>query len=334
MNKIIKIAVDAMGGDGSPKKVIDGIIHHFKNNKNSFYQIFGDKDKILPHIKDVLSDTSFEIIHTVDIVKGTDSPLEGAKRGKNTSMWLAIQSVKEKKSDVVISAGNTGALLVISKLNLKMIENIDKPALSALWPNKKGMSVVLDLGANIECNPKNLIDFSIMGSSLFRSLYPNDDAKVALLNIGSEELKGNEIIKETYQILNQRQNEDFEFKGYIEGNQLMNGDVNVIVADGFTGNVALKTAEGTANFITSELKKAMTGNIIGKISSLLNISNLKKFKARLDPRLYNGAIFIGLDHPVIKSHGGTDHIGFSNSLSVCTKTVSGDLIEKIRNNIN
>ena len=334
MNKIIKIAVDAMGGDGSPKKVIDGIIHHFKNNKNSFYQIFGDKDKILPHIKSDLSNTSFEIIHTTDIVKGTDSPLEGAKRGKNTSMWLAIQSVKEKKSDVVISAGNTGALLVISKLNLKMIENIDKPALSALWPNKKGMSVVLDLGANIECSPKNLIDFSIMGSSLFRSLYPHDNAKVALLNIGSEELKGNEIIKETYQQLNQRQNQDFEFKGYIEGNQLMNGDVNVIVADGFTGNIALKTAEGTANFITSELKKAMTGSIIGKISSLLNISNLKKFKARLDPRLYNGAIFIGLDHPVIKSHGGTDYIGFSNSLSVCTKTVSGDLIEKIRNNIN
>jgi glycerol-3-phosphate acyltransferase PlsX len=334
MNKIIKIAVDAMGGDGSPKKVIDGIIHHFKNNKNSFYQIFGDKDKILPHIKSDLSNTSFEIIHTMDIVKGVDSPLEGAKRGKNTSMWLAIQSVKEKKSDVVISAGNTGALLVISKLNLKMIENIDKPALSALWPNKKGMSVVLDLGANIECSPKNLIDFSIMGSSLFRSLYPQDNAKVALLNIGSEELKGNEIIKETYQQLNQRQNQDFEFKGYIEGNQLMNGDVNVIVADGFTGNIALKTAEGTANFITSELKKAMTGSIIGKISSLLNISNLKKFKARLDPRLYNGAIFIGLDHPVIKSHGGTDYIGFSNSLSVCTKTVSGDLIEKIRNNIN
>ena len=334
MNKIIKIAVDAMGGDGSPKKVVDGIVHHFKNNKNSFYQIFGDKEKILPHIKSDLLKSSFEIIHTTDIVKGTDSPLEGAKRGKNTSMWLAIQSVKEKKSDVVISAGNTGALLVISKLNLKMIENIDKPALSALWPNKKSMSVVLDLGANIECSPKNLIDFSIMGSSLFKSLYPEDNAKVALLNIGSEELKGNEVIKETYQKLSQINNYDFEFKGYIEGNQLMNGDVNVIVADGFTGNVALKTAEGTANFITSELKKAMTGNLIGKISSLLNISNLNKFKLRLDPRLYNGAIFIGLDSPVIKSHGGTDYIGFSNSLSVCTRVVSGNLIEKIRNNIN
>ena len=334
MSKTIKIAVDAMGGDGSPKKIIEGINHHFKNNKNTFYQIFGDKGQIEKFITDELPSENFEIFHTEDVVKGTDSPLEGAKRGKKTSMWLAIQSVKEKKSDVVISAGNTGALLVISKLNLKMIDNIDKPALSALWPNKKNMSVVLDLGANIECSPKNLIDFSIMGSSLFNSLYPNDEAKVALLNIGSEELKGNEIIKETYQQLNKRTNNDFEFKGYIEGNQLMNGDVNVIVADGFTGNVALKTAEGTANFITSELKKAMTGNLIGKMSSLLNISNLKKFKKRLDPRLYNGAIFIGLDSPVIKSHGGTDYIGFSNSLSVCSKTVTGNLIEKITNNIN
>ena len=334
MSKTIKIAVDAMGGDGSPKIIIEGINHHFKNNKNTFYQIFGDKGQIENFITDELPSENFEIVHTEDVVKGTDSPLEGAKRGKKTSMWLAIQSVKEKKSDVVISAGNTGALLVISKLNLKMIDNIDKPALSALWPNKKNMSVVLDLGANIECSPKNLIDFSIMGSSLFNSLYPNDEAKVALLNIGSEELKGNEIIKETYQQLNKRTNNDFEFKGYIEGNQLMNGDVNVIVADGFTGNVALKTAEGTANFITSELKKAMTGNLIGKMSSLLNISNLKKFKKRLDPRLYNGAIFIGLDSPVIKSHGGTDYIGFSNSLSVCSKTVTGNLIEKITNNIN
>ena len=323
-----------MGGDGSPKKVISGIEHHFKRNKNSFYQIFGDEEEILSHITSDLPNSVFQIIHTKDIVKGTDSPLEAAKRGKNTSMWLAIQSVKEKKSDVVISAGNTGALLVISKLNLKMIENIDKPALSALWPNKKGMSVVLDLGANIECSPKNLIDFSVMGSSLFKSLYPNESAKIALLNIGSEELKGNDIIKETFQKLSQRDNHEFEFKGYIEGNQLMNGDVNVIVADGFTGNIALKTAEGTANFITSELKKTMTGNFIGKISSLLNISNLRKFKERLDPRLYNGAIFIGLDSPVIKSHGGTDYIGFSNSLGVCTKVVSGNLIEKIRKNIN
>ena len=248
-------------------------------------------------------------------------------------MWLSVESVKNKETDIVISAGNTGALLVISKLNLEMIENIDKPALSALWPNKKGMSVVLDLGANIECNSKNLLDFSIMGASLYTSLYPQEKPNIALLNIGSEEFKGNETIKETYQILNDRDSENYNFSGYIEGNQLMNGDVNVIISDGFTGNVALKTAEGTANFITNELKIAMTGSLLGKISTLLNFFNLKKFKKRLDPRLYNGAIFLGLDSPVVKSHGGTDYIGFSNSLEVCNRIVKGDLINKIKQNI-
>ena len=333
MTDLIKIAVDAMGGDNSPKKIIDGVTHHHKSSKNVFYKIFGDQNKIQDLIANKIDKEFFEIIHTTDLVKSTDSPLEGAKRGKNTSMWLAIDSVKKKEADIVVSAGNTGALLVISKLNLKMIENIDKPALSALWPNKKGMSVVLDLGANIECSSKNLSDFSIMGASLYTSLYPNEKPNVGLLNIGSEELKGNETIKETYQILNDKKSENFNFSGYIEGNHLMDGEVNVIVSDGFTGNVALKTAEGTANFITSELKKAMTGSIIGKISSLLNISNLNKFKKRLDPRLYNGAIFLGLDHPVVKSHGGTDYIGFSNSLDVCHRIVKGNLIEKIKQNI-
>jgi glycerol-3-phosphate acyltransferase PlsX len=332
MSDLIKIAVDAMGGDGSPKKIIDGIILNNKSNKNVFYKIFGDQNQISELIKNKIDSKFYEVIHTDKVIKSTDSPLEGAKRGKETSMWLAIQSVKEKQADIVISAGNTGALLVVAKLNLKMIENIDKPALSALWPNKKGMSVVLDLGANIECSSKNLMDFSIMGASLYTSLYPDEKPNVALLNIGSEELKGNETIKETYQILNEKHSVNYNFAGYIEGNHLMDGEVNVIVSDGFTGNIALKTAEGTANFITSELKKTMTGNIMGKISSLLNISNLKKFKKRLDPRLYNGAIFIGLDSPVVKSHGGTDYIGFSSGY-VCHRIVKGNLIEKIKHNI-
>tara|TARA_E500000331_G_scaffold123175_1_gene120688 strand:+ start:2404 stop:3405 length:1002 start_codon:yes stop_codon:yes gene_type:complete len=333
MNNVVTIAVDAMGGDGSPKKVIDGILDHYKNSKDIKYLIFGDKfeiERLLPknYTRDI-----FNIFHTEKIVEGKDTPLEAAKRGKDTSMWLSVQSVKDKKADIVISAGNTGALLVIAKLNLKMIENIDKPALSAIWPNKKGMSVVLDLGANIECSEKNLIDFTIMGSSLFKSLYPEENAKVALLNIGSEEIKGRDIVKNTYQKLNQINSKDFEFKGFIEGNNLMNGDVNVIVADGFTGNVALKTAEGTANFITTELKKIMSNNFLGKLSSLINIKNLKRFKKRLDPRLYNGAILLGLDSPVIKSHGSTDYIGFSNSLSVCEKIIRGELINKIKQNL-
>ena len=332
MSEMIKIAVDAMGGDNSPKKIIDGIIHNHQYDKNNFYKIFGDKKKIQSLINSKVNNNNFEIINTLNKVNSEDSPLEAAKKGKDTSMWLAVESVKNKSCDIVISAGNTGALLVISKLNLKMIENIDKPALSALWPNKNGMSVVLDLGANIECSPKNLFDFSLMGTALYRSLYSNIP-NVALLNIGSEELKGNETIKETFKLLNNKKTQNFNFSGYIEGNELMNGNVNVIVSDGFTGNVALKTAEGTANFITSELKKALNGNLIGKISSLLNISNLKKFKKRLDPRHYNGAIFIGLDSPVVKSHGGTDFIGFSNSLDVCSRIIKGNLIEKIKNNI-
>ena len=333
MSDLIKIAVDAMGGDGSPKKIIDGIIYNHKSSHENFFKIFGNENEIQKNINNKINKDFYEIVHTNNIVKSTDSPLEAAKKGKDTSMWLAIESVKKKDTDIVISAGNTGALLVIAKLNLKMIENIDKPALSALWPNKKGMSVVLDLGANIECSSKNLVDFSIMGASLYKSLYPNETPNAALLNIGSEEVKGNEIIKETFQILNEKNLKNFKFSGYIEGNELMNGDVNVIVSDGFTGNVALKTAEGTANFITNELKKAISGSILGKISSLLNISNLKKFKKRLDPRLYNGAIFIGLDSPVVKSHGGTDFIGFSNSLDVCNRIIKGNLIDKIRDNI-
>ena len=334
MKDFINIAVDAMGGENSPHKVIKGIEIHNRLSKNIFYNIFGDKKIIEPLInKTNISNKYYKIIHTDNIIEDTDSPLSAAKKGRDTSMWLSIESLKTDESDVIISAGNTGALFVIAKLNLKMIEQIDKPALSALWPNKNGMNVVLDLGANIECSEKNLVDFSLMGSALHKSLFQNETPKVALLNIGSEELKGNNIIKNTYQILNDKRNSLYEFKGYIEGNHIMKGDVNVIVTDGFTGNVALKTAEGTANFISSELKKALNSTIIGKFSSLLNIKNLKKFRNKLDPRLYNGAILLGLDKPVIKSHGSTDEVGFANSLKVCEKIIKGDLIDKIKKNI-
>ena len=334
MKDFINIAVDAMGGENSPHKVIKGIEIHSKFSKNIFYNIFGDKNVIDPMInKTNISKKNCKVIHTDSIIEDTDSPLSAAKKGKDTSMWLSVESLKSNESDAIVSAGNTGALFVIAKLNLKMIDQIDKPALSALWPNKNGMNVVLDLGANIECKEKNLIDFSLMGSALHKSLFENETPRVALLNIGSEELKGNNLLKNTYQILNDKKNSLYEFKGYIEGNHIMKGDVNVIVTDGFTGNIALKTAEGTANFITSELKEALNSTIIGKLSSLLNLKNLKKFKNKLDPRLYNGAILLGLDKPVIKSHGSTDEVGFANSLKVCEKIIKGNLIDKIKKNI-
>ena len=335
MDNPIIIAIDAMGGDNSPEKVIEGISFHSKDSKNIKYKIFGNKELINPYIvKYNLSKDSFNLIHTEKIVEGGDTALSAAKRGKDTSLWLAIESLKKNEAHAIVSAGNTGALFLISKLNLSMIESIDKPALSALWPSKKNMNVVLDLGANIECSSKNMIDFSIMGSALHKALFEKEKPKVALLNIGSEELKGNAMIKDTYQYLIKNKFKLFDFKGYIEGNNIMEGNVNVIVADGFTGNIALKTAEGTSNFIISELKKALGSTFIGKISSLMNYNNLKNFKEKLDPRLYNGAILLGLDKPVIKSHGSTDSVGFANSLKVCEKIIKGKLIDQIKENLN
>ena len=334
MNKPIVIAIDAMGGDNSPKKIIDGIELYHQKNKNVFYKLFGARELIEKSLENKKIDKkNYEIIHTENSIKGEDSALTAAKKGKDTSMWMSIESVRNKTSDIILSAGNTGALFIIAKLNLDMIDKIDKPALSGLWPNKSGMNVVLDLGANVECNEKNLKDFSIMGAALHKSLFPDEICKVALLNIGSEEIKGHETIKKAYHSMENKKNQLYEFCGYIEGNQIMDGKVNVIVTDGFTGNVALKTAEGTANFISSELKKALSEGLIAKLSSLANISNLKRFKKRLDPRLYNGAILLGLESPVIKSHGSTDYIGFANSLDVCVKTVNGKLIDKIKENI-
>ena len=333
MSKSVVIAVDAMGGENAPTKVLSGIAEYLKKNRDVFFKIFGPQKLLENEISKYNFQKEFyEIIHCEEIIQDNDTPLSAAKK-KNTSMWQAINDVKEKRSNVIISAGNTGALFVISKLNIDMIENISKPALAALWPNKIDMNIVLDLGANVECDEKNFEDFALMGAALHKSLYPTDNSRVALLNIGSEEIKGHETIKKAYQNLENKKNQLYEFCVYIEGNHIMDGNVNVIVTDGFTGNIALKTAEGTANFISAELKKALFQGFIAKISTLINSSNLKKFKNRFDPRLYNGAIFLGLESPVIKSHGSTDHIGFSSSLDVCVKTVNGNLIDKIKKNI-
>ena len=329
MNKPIVIAIDAMGGDNSPRKIIDGIELYHQKNKNVYFKLFGDSIIIEESLKNKnLDKKNYEIFHSENNVKGEDSALAAAKRGKNSSMWMSIESVKNKTSDIILSAGNTGALFVIAKLNLEMIEKIDKPALSGLWPNKAGMNIVLDLGANIECNEKNLKDFSIMGAALHKSLFPDEVSKVALLNIGTEEIKGNDILKKTYNSLKSNNIKNFDFCGYIEGNKITDGDIDIIITDGFTGNVALKTAEGTANFITKNLK-----NSLSKISILFSYRSLKKFKEKLDPRKYNGAILLGLQGPVVKSHGATDSLGFANSIEMCQKIASANLIDQIKSNL-
>ena len=328
LNKV-KIAIDAMGGQDSPKKIIEGIEISLKSNQENFFSLYGKKDLLEKEIYKRKSMRKYcEIINAEDIVSDDESALAGAKKSKNTSMWKAVESLRKKDSDISLSAGNTGALLVISRLLLKTITGISKPALAALWPNQNNMNVVLDLGANIECNEKNLTDFACMGSALFKSLFINEKPRIALLNIGLEEYKGNDVLKKTYSILKENKMKNFEFTGYIEGNHIMEGNVDVIVTDGFTGNVALKTAEGTANFISKNLK-----NSLNKLSLLLSYSSLKKFKNKLDPRKYNGAIFLGLQSPVVKSHGSIDSVGFAHSIDVCNKIVRAKLIEKIESNL-
>ena len=338
MSKIISIAIDAMGGDNSPEKTIEGIkIFLDKNNNNNDFvlNIFGKEEILNEKINKLqLKSNKINIIHSNTKVSDEETPLTAIKNSKNTSMWNCIQHQLDGKSDISLSAGNTGVLLVISRMILKMMDEVSKPALAGLWPNKNGMNVVLDLGANIECNDQNLVDFAELGSALFKSLYPNNKPKVSLLNIGSEEIKGTEMLKTASKRLRELSNEEnFIYKGYIEGNNIMKGESNVIITDGFTGNIALKTAEGTAKFMVSGLKDALTENFITKISLLFSYFSLKKFKEKIDPRKYNGAIFLGLNGPVVKSHGGIDSIGFYHSIDLCYKIIKGNLMNEIRKNL-
>ena len=283
MSEKISIAIDAMGGDNSPDKTIEGIKIFIEKNisKDDFIlNIFGKENELYELInKYKISKKYIKIINCDKIISDKETPLTAIKNSKGTSMWNCIQHQIDGKSHISLSAGNTGVLLVISRMILKMIDQVSKPALAGLWPNKNGMNVVLDLGANIECNEQNLIDFAEMGSALYKSLFINDKPIVSLLNVGSEEIKGTEVLKLAAKKLQSLSSEDnFIYQGYIEGNNIMSGKSNVIVTDGFTGNVALKTAEGTARYITNSLKETLTENLFTKLSLIFSYFSLKKFK--------------------------------------------------------
>ena len=338
MEKKITIAIDAMGGDNSPDKTIQGVgIFIKKNYKNNDFLInlFGQEEKIQEKLNfyKIPSDL-IKITHTNSVVSDEETPLTAVKNSKNTSMWNCIKSQIEGNADISLSAGNTGVLLVVSRMILKMMDKVSKPALAGLWPSKESLNVVLDLGANIDCSENNLIEFAELGSALYKSLFPKKKPIVSLLNVGSEEIKGTEILKNTYKKIKDLKDKNFIFDGYIEGNKIMSGNSNVIITDGFTGNIALKTAEGTAKFITDNLKESLTSNFFSKISLIFSYFSLNKFKKKLDPRKYNGAIFLGLNGPVVKSHGGTDSLGFYYSIDLCYKIVKGNLMKEVKNNLN
>jgi len=337
-DKII-IAIDTMGGENAPYKNIEGLSFFIKKNmkKNDFFfNLFGDEELIKKELKKhKISQNFFKIFHATSVVSDEETPLTAIKNSKDSSMWNSINSQIDLNSNITLSAGNTGVMFVISRMILKTIESVSKPALAGLWPSRKGMTVVLDLGANVECDEKNLVDFSEMGAALYKSLFPLENPRVALLNIGSEEIKGTDTLKKTHLKLKEiSKYGDFVFDGFIEGNKITDGDSNVIVTDGFTGNVALKTAEGTAKFVTDSLKKSLTENFLSKLSLIFSYFALKKFKERLDPRKFNGAIFLGLKGPVVKSHGSTDSLGFYYSIDLCYRIIKGDLMNKLKNNLS
>ena len=328
-----------MGGENAPFKNISGVSLFLKKNKKKddvFFNLYGNEDLIKKELsKYNISTDKYKIFSSSTVVSDEETPLTAIKNSKDSSMWNSINSQIISNSNITLSAGNTGVLFVVSRMLLKTIETVSKPALAGLWPNQKNMNVVLDLGANVDCNEENLIDFSEMGAALYKALFPDDVPKVALLNIGSEEIKGTESLKKAHAKLKEiSKYGDFEFNGFIEGDKITHGNSNVIVTDGFTGNIALKTAEGTAKFITDSLKQSLTSNIFAKISVIFSYFALKKFKDKLDPRKFNGAIFLGLKGPVVKSHGSTDAIGFYHSIDLCYRIIRGDLMNKIKNNLS
>lgn len=322
------IAIDGMGGDNAPEAVLKGL-SQFKGSDFRFL-IFGDSEVLRKYESDFLEGVSYEIRHADVVITADMDVMSSLRTGRDSSMGMAIQAVKSGEASAVVSAGNTGLYMALSKVILKTIEGIDRPAIGTIIPGKKANTVCLDLGANAECSTKNLVDFAIMGEALARSVFEKENISVALLNIGSEECKGNKLVKQTSE--NLRKLFD-NYVGFVEGDDINKGVVDVIVTDGFTGNVFLKTMEGTAKFIVSELKEALAGSFLSKIGALLALPSLSKLKKKLDPRLYNGAVLLGLNGVVVKSHGGTDDVGFANAIRFTTNVLKRNIFDRIRDQL-
>lgn len=319
------IAIDGMGGDNAPESVLKGL-SQFKGSDVHFL-IFGDAKVLKEYERTFLEGVSYEIRHADAMIASDTDVKSSLRRGRDTSMGMAIQSIKSGEAAAVVSAGNTGLYMALAKIILKTIEGIDRPAIGTVIPGKKANTVCLDLGANAECDTKNLVDFAIMGEALARSVFEKENVSIALLNIGSEECKGNKLVKQTSEVLKKLFD---NYVGFVEGDDISKGVVDVIVTDGFTGNIFLKTIEGTAKFITSELKDALAGSFLSKVGALLALPALSKLKKKLDPRLYNGAILLGLNGVVVKSHGGTDDVGFANAVRFTTNVLKKNIFDRIQ----
>lgn len=333
MKESITIALDAMGGDHAPDCVVEGAALALKRHPKLRFQFYGDNTRIRPlveahpRLKAVCN-----IIHTDDMVAADAKPSVALRQGTKSSMRLAINAVKDGKAHGVVSSGNTGALLAISKVVLKTLPHINRPALISTLPTLRNNCVMLDMGANIEVDAKTLCQFAVMGDAFARSVLGITSPSIALLNVGEEEIKGHDTLKTAYQALKGVHN--LNFHGFCEGTDIGRGNVDVVVTDGFTGNITLKTIEGTAHFVATSLKRALKSSIFGMIGYAISNRALIPFRRKMDPRSHNGAVFIGLNGITVKSHGNADAVAFANAVSLTYELVQHDVNGKIMEELN
>ncbi len=333
MSGRITIALDGMGGDRAPDIVIRGASIAVQRHPEAHFLLFGVESRIAPALAKLprLAER-VTIHHTDEMVSGEARPSMALRTGRRSSMRLAIDAVASGDADCVVSAGNTGALMAMAKNALRMLPGIDRPAMASFFPTQRGESVLLDLGANVECDADNLVQFALMGEVFARTVLGLLHPTVALLNVGSEEMKGNDAVRGAAMRL-RAPGMPVHFKGFVEGDGIAAGVVDVIVTDGFTGNVAVKTAEGTARLFTEFLRASFQHSLAARFGYLFAYRALRKLRGRLDPRRYNGAVFLGLDGICVKSHGGADALGFANAIGVAVDMKVNGFLEKIRQDL-
>lgn len=336
MSKQVRIAIDAMGGDHGPSVIVPGAALALRQRPDTLFVMAGDEALLKPLLAaepDLARAT--RILHTTVAVRMDDRPSQALRAGRRTSsMWMAIDAVKTGEADVVISAGNTGALMAMSKICLRTMAHVDRPAIAAMWPTMRGVSIVLDVGASIGADAQHLTDLAIMGAAMARIVLGIERPTVGLLNVGVEEIKGLEEIKAAGRRLKDLALPSLDYRGFVEGDDLGKGTVDVVVTEGFAGNIALKSAEGTAVQIGRYLREVMGRNWKSKIGYWLAREAFQALRDKLDPRRVNGGVFLGLDGVVIKSHGGTDALGFSRAISVGREMVTNDLLTRIRDQLS
>lgn len=319
-----------MGGDHGPATVMGGAEIALVRHPQIRFLIFGDQAALRPWLEKYPRVASAcDLVHTEVAISMHDKPSQALRRGRKTSsMWCAIDAVKTGQTQAAVSAGNTGALMAMAKVILKTMPDVERPALAALWPTARGESVALDLGATVGADARQLVQFATMGEAFARVIFNLDRPTVGLLNIGEEEVKGTEEVKAAAQMLRDKAL-PMRFHGFVEGDDISKGTVDVVVTDGYTGNIALKTAEGTARLIVSYLREAMASSWTSKLGYLLARGAFKTLQSKLDPRASNGAVFLGLNGLVVKSHGGTDDVGFASAIDVAVEVASADLVARI-----